>query len=150
MATTVADQLFVDTSILVYSTITSAPLYANAVQSLGDLRRDGTPLWVSRQILREYIAAVTRPQSFTQPLAPAVVVADIAYFQSVFHLAEDSAAVTAQLVRLLQTVAFGGKQVHDANIVATMLAHGIPKLLTHNTPDFARFASIITVVPLVP
>jgi predicted nucleic acid-binding protein len=42
----------------------------------------------------------------------------------------------------------GGKQVHDANIVATMLVYGIPKLLTHNTTDFARFSELITVLPL--
>ncbi len=35
-----------------------------------------------------------------------------------------------------------------ANIVATMQAHGIGHLPTHNTADFARFAHLITVVPL--
>jgi predicted nucleic acid-binding protein len=58
--------------------------------------------------------------------------------------------VTANLLHLLTTVPVAGRQVHDANIVATMLAHGVPKLLTHNTADFARFAAVITVVPLVP
>ena len=32
----------------------------------------------------------------------------------------------------------GGKQVHDANIVATMLAYGISSVPTHNTADFKR------------
>ena len=32
-----------------------------------------------------------------------------------------------------------GKQVHDANIVATMLAHGVGRLLTFNVADFQRF-----------
>ena len=41
-----------------------------------------------------------------------------------------------------------GKQVHDANIVATMLVHGITQVLTHNITDFARFSSLITVLPL--
>ncbi len=41
-------------------------------------------------------------------------------------------------------------QVHDANIVATMLAQGIQKLLTHNVADCKRFAAHITVMPLVP
>ncbi len=38
---------------------------------------------------------------------------------------------------------------HDANIGATMQVYGIRHLLTHNTADFARFAHLITVVPLV-
>ena len=41
-----------------------------------------------------------------------------------------------------------GKQVHDCNIVATMLANGIPRLATRNPTDFKRFASLITVVPV--
>ena len=39
----------------------------------------------------------------------------------------------------------GGKQVHDANIVATMLVYGIPCLLTHNARDFERFGDMVTV-----
>ncbi len=42
----------------------------------------------------------------------------------------------------------GDKQVHDANIVATMQAHGITHLLTHNIAYFARFAHLIKVVSL--
>src|SRR5437773_9652179 len=43
-----------------------------------------------------------------------------------------------------------GKQVHDANIVATMLGHGLDHILTHNTADFERFRGLIDVVPLAP
>ena len=56
--------------------------------------------------------------------------------------------MTAQLLHLLSSVQVAGKQVHDANIVATMLTYGVPKLLTNNTADFARFGHLITVVPL--
>jgi predicted nucleic acid-binding protein len=41
------------------------------------------------------------------------------------------------------------KQVHDANITATMLVYGIESLLTHNIADFQRFSHLITVVPLI-
>ena len=84
------------------------------------------------------------------PLPAAVVAADILYFQSTLRVAEDGPVVTSHLLTLLSTIAIGGKQVHDANIVATIQAYGIPKLLTHNTADFARFASVVTVLPLVP
>ena len=36
-----------------------------------------------------------------------------------------------------------------AVFVATMLVYGVRRLLTHNTADFAPFADLITVVPLV-
>ena len=48
----------------------------------------------------------------------------------------------------MEEIPSGGKQVHDANIVATMLIYGIPQILTHNTADFARFSELITVLPL--
>jgi predicted nucleic acid-binding protein len=40
-----------------------------------------------------------------------------------------------------------GRQVHDTNIVATMLEHGIYRLLTFNAADFRRFAGIIALKP---
>ena len=52
------------------------------------------------------------------------------------------------LENLLQNFSVAGKQVHDANIVATMQLHGIRHLLTNNGEDFARFSQLITVVPL--
>jgi len=39
----------------------------------------------------------------------------------------------------------GGKQVHDANVVASMLAYDIPCLLTHNIKDFQRFGEVISI-----
>lgn len=38
--------------------------------------------------------------------------------------------------------------VHDANIVATMLAHDIGAILTHNAADYNRFAGLISVLSL--
>jgi hypothetical protein len=54
----------------------------------------------------------------------------------------------ARLLTLLLTIPAGGAQIHDANIVATMQAYGIQRLLTENVADFARFAGVITLVPL--
>ena len=51
-----------------------------------------------------------------------------------------------QLLDLVRSVPMGGKQVHDANIVATMLAHGVGRLLTLNAADFRRFADRIELI----
>ena len=40
------------------------------------------------------------------------------------------------------------RQVHDTNIVATMLTYGIPRIVTNNPDDFAPFAALITIIPL--
>jgi predicted nucleic acid-binding protein len=72
----------------------------------------------------------------------------VLHFQSRFRIAEDGPACTEILLSLLQKVPFAGKQIHDANIVATALAYGIPRILTNNTSDFDRFSSLIEIVPL--
>ena len=48
----------------------------------------------------------------------------------------------------MEQVKIVGKQVHDANIVATMQAYQIPYLLTANIGDFNRFSTLITLLPL--
>lgn len=50
----------------------------------------------------------------------------------------------------METIAVGGKQIHDANIVATMQAYQIPKLFTLNVVDFQRYAGFIQVISLSP
>ena len=67
-----------------------------------------------------------------------------------FRLVEENSAVVTALLALAEHVPVAGKQIHDANIVATMQAHGIRRLLTHNTADSERFAGLLTIVPLVP
>jgi predicted nucleic acid-binding protein len=103
---------------------------------------------VSRQILREYLATLSRPQTFAKPRPARELVGDIRYFLGHFHLAEEGSVVTEKLLELIEGVNIGGKQIHDANVVATMLASGIPALLTHNVGDFARFREMIQVIPL--
>ena len=103
---------------------------------------------ISRQVLREYLATLSRPQTFAAPHRASDLAARVRYYQTRFQVAEDSSRVTEQLLALMQQVPVGGKQVHDANIVATMSVHGVPRLLTANPGDFFRFARLITIQPL--
>ena len=96
-------------------------------------------------MLREFIAARTRPQTFAQPSAPELVIERVHYLEEHFQVADDTATVTGRLVELMEDFKIGGKQVHDANIVATMLAYDIPCLLTHNARDFERFPERIRI-----
>ena len=150
MTTMAVDRVFVDTNVLVYATLPAAPLHPFAVASLQAAQQAGAELWISGQIVREFIATLTRPNTFAKPLTSAQAAQEAAQLRAAFPLAEDGPGVMRHLLALCQAFHFGGRQVHDANIVATMLEHGIAKLLTHNTADFVRFASVITVVPLVP
>jgi hypothetical protein len=54
--------------------------------------------------------------------------------------------VWVRLASLSRGFSFGGRQVHDANIVATMPAHGETGLPTFNDSDFRRSSSVIEIV----
>ncbi len=142
------ERIFLDTNILVYANAAEAPLHQLALSAIKTRYEAKGELWISRQILREYLVTFSRPQKFMNPRPISTVVERIRYFQSRFRVSEDNAIVTARLLELVQQFPTGGKQVHDANIVATMLAYGIPALLTNNTDDFTRFSGLISIVPL--
>lgn len=145
MATMDDKPLFIDTNILVYANVAAAPFHEQALSAIKAAHQSLRPIWISRQILREFIAARTRPQTFSQPLSPDVVIERIRYFEELFQVADDTATVTGLLIKLMRNFKIGGKQVHDANIVATMLAYNIPYLLTHNAKDFQRFGELIKI-----
>lgn len=149
MTTGAADPLFVDTNVLVFASVPEAPLHATALSAIQHWTRAGAELWMSRQILREFLATLSRPQTFGDPVPVLLLTPQIRFFERSFRVAEDSPAVTARLLALIERIPTGGKQIHDANIVATMLTFGVGRLLTHNVADFTRFGQLITVVPLV-
>ncbi len=150
MATTGGERVFIDTNVLIRANARSAPLHVEALQAIEVREQAGIDLWISRQVLREYLAVLTRPQAFTAPIAIKKLAPQVRLFETHFFVAAEGPSVTAQLLSLLESIPAGGKQIHDTNIVATMLVHGVRQLVTHNPDDFARFAHLITVVPLGP
>ncbi len=140
--------VFIDTNILVYASVSESPFHSVALNPIQSREQVGQELWISRQVLREYLATLTRLQAFSEPIPIATLTAEIHFFQNRFRVAEDNFQVTERLLTLMEEIFSGGKQVHDANIVATMLVYGIPQILTHNTADFARFSELVTVLPL--
>ncbi len=144
MATMDDKALFVDTNVLVYANVIETPLHKQALAAINVAYQSGRTIWISRQVIREYLVTMTRPQAF-QDLPKTTVLEQVDQFIEHFHVADDTAAVTGQLVKLMGDYKIGGKQVHDANIVASMLAYKIPCLLTHNVKDFERFEEMIRV-----
>jgi len=144
------EPVFVDTNVLVYAAIPAFPLHVDAKTRLTQLEADGAPLWISRQRLREYLSALSRPSTYTPPIPMTSLLADVSAFVSQFQVVEDGPAVTSALLTILAAVPCAGKQVYDANIVATMTTRSIRRLLTHNVSDFVRFSTWIDILPLTP
>ena len=139
--------MFVDTNVLVVARFADAPNRQAALDALSQERTTGT-LRISHQVIREYLAVVTRPQIWASPLPVAEAFLDVGRYASAFEILEDGQAVTDLLASMCREVPVAGKQVHDANIVATMLAHGERRLLTFNVKDFRRFGQRVELVAL--
>jgi predicted nucleic acid-binding protein len=123
-------------------------LYEEASSLILQARRDGAELWISRQVIREYLVQVTRPGLFERPLDSIQATEKAVTLRSLFAVADEDERVTNQLLRLLRDYSFGGKQIHDANIVATMLTYGIQKLVTTNYAGMKRFEGVVEVIHL--
>ena len=144
-----ADPVFVDTNVLVYADQAASAFHAPARAAVARLERDGAALWISRQVLREYLVTVTRPgPTGAPPMTRSEAAAAVEGFLAAYAIAEDGPEATTHLLKLLRAVPVGGKQVHDANIVATMLARGITRLLTFNATDFRRFEPLVELIAL--
>jgi len=142
------NSVFIDTNVLVYAAIKTSPFHLNAQQILDQHSSSGANLWISRQVIREYMATLSRGQNFSNPVPAIQLAIDVQKFTQLFSIADDNNQVTKNLLSLTQNHSVIGKQIHDANIVATMLACNITNLITHDVSDFTRFSSLITIIPL--
>ena len=138
--------MFLDTNVLVRARFEAAPDHAIARQRMQDAGESGEYLRISRQVVREYLATVTRPQRWSPPVQMDAALEHVAALEDRFEMLEDGPGVADMLKRLCLEVPVAGKQVHDANIVATMLAHGERRLLTFNGRDFRRYGVRIELI----
>ena len=140
--------MFVDTNVLVAARFVTAPAHVAACRCLDLAGNSEEPLHISRQVVREYLVVVTRPQIWLESLAIGDALKDATRLISSFTVLEDGPNVMAMLTALCREVPVAGKQIHDANIAATMLAHGERRLLTLNARDFRRYGERIELVKL--
>jgi predicted nucleic acid-binding protein len=148
MATTDVKPVFVDTNILVYANLTQSPFHKPALSALENFHNSGAELWISRQVLREYLAVMTRPILLTASIPTESLIEDVRAFSAALKIAEETSQTTETLLSLLGKFPTAGKQIHDANIVASMLSVGVRSLLTNNAEDFDRFSSEIEILDL--
>ncbi len=100
------------------------------------------------QNLAEFWNACTRPISRNGfGLKPLEADSRVRIIEARCQLLVDGLAVHQQWRRLLIANEISGVQVHDARLAASMLVHGVGKILTFNTRDFQRYAGIEAVHP---
>jgi predicted nucleic acid-binding protein len=155
MATRVADlavvpaRVMLDTNVLLAATDEGRAEHRDALKVVNDWAAGPTDLCTSGQVLREYLSVATRPtgQNGLGLNLPDALGNVRAIRGRTTLLAEDS-KVADRLLALLADVECRGKQVHDANLVATMLVHGVGIVVTMNLEDFSRFEQHVGLIRL--
>jgi predicted nucleic acid-binding protein len=143
------DRAMLDTNVLLAATDEGRAEHGQALEIVNDWPGRGTTLYTSGQIMREYLAVATRPAARNGlGLDLADALANVHALRGRTSLLAEDGKVTDRLLALLNDVACGGKQIHDANVVATMLVHGIDTIVTINLDDFVRFGQHVTLVGL--
>jgi predicted nucleic acid-binding protein len=149
MAMTDDSVVLVDTNVLLSATAPFRPLHRAALAVLNDWPNQGTILATTGQVLREYLAVATRPvEANGLGLGVDDALSNVAAFRGRMRLLVDSEAVWDRLHALIATYGCMGKQIHDANLVATALTSGVERLVTANAGDFKRFAADIETIDL--
>jgi predicted nucleic acid-binding protein len=136
-------EVFLDTSLIVAATVDLHPAHQSDVMYVDRAVSAGLDLCISAQVCREFLVVLTR-----QPVSERVFRLDEALealkvWTTGCRVLEDNGAVLQQLLSLVQDHQVRGKQVHDCNIVATMLVNGVYRLATRNGADFKRYGSLI-------
>jgi predicted nucleic acid-binding protein len=108
---------------------------------------DGINFAISPQIVREYLVVLTRGLPPDDP-ARSAALHNVRKFVEAFSLLDENSESVARLQTIMENFDVGGKQIHDANIVAVMLVHGVKRLLTYNLDDFKKFDHWIEILGL--
>lgn len=146
MTTTVAESAFLDTNVVLHAVHEDSPYRVPCRAALESLRAENVVLCVSGQVIREMLVNLTHPRSFARPKSPreAVSLARL-LLEQVDYLDEGQSDVVEKTLALAAQFDVAGKQIHDCSIVATMLVHGVPRLITRNARDFSRFRDQIRI-----
>lgn len=133
----------VDTNVLLRFADRIDPLRPTVRSAIRSLRSEGHVLHSTSQNFAEFWNAATRPADKNGwGLAPKSADRWLRSVERIFRLLPDSIAVYPEWRRLVVDFSVSGVKVHDARLVATMIAYDITHILTFNPVDFSRYASI--------
>jgi predicted nucleic acid-binding protein len=132
--------VLVDTNVLLRRTQPNHPSHAVAVESVAVLLAADEPVYFTLQNIVEFWNVATRPlENNGLGFTLEVTLTEVGTIERLLTRLPDVPASYAEWRRLVVQHNVRGVKVHDARIVAVMNIHGVGKILTFNTADFARF-----------
>lgn len=140
-----ARDVFLDTSLLVAATVDLHPAHAAAAKWIEDALSSDLELCISAQVCREFLVVLTRQPVSERVFELREALDALNAWKAGCRILEEGAAALEQLLLLIEKHQVRGKQVHDCNIVATMLVNGVHRLATRNAADFKRYEGLIQV-----
>jgi predicted nucleic acid-binding protein len=150
MATTAAERVLLDTSLLVAASVVPHPGHEAAVAHLEKLKTDGALPCLTPQVCREFLVVLTRQPVSGVAFTVDEALAALQQWTDICTLLEEDEAVVTEWLQLVRERQVRGKSLHDCNLVAVMLAHGMQRVATRNAADFERYDDLITVEPVTP
>lgn len=144
----VAPRYLADTNILLRISRQSDPQHQLIAVALKELERQGSELCYALQNIAEFWNVCTRPET-SNGYGLSIPETDqrAEYIEGTMTLLPDSDRVYSIWRQLVVTNNVRGIQVHDAHLVATMIAHDITHILTLNQADFVRYAGVTAIHP---
>jgi toxin-antitoxin system PIN domain toxin len=138
----------VDTNILVFSVIRTAPQHERARTIVRDFA-EGAAAWaIPWPCAYEFLRVVTHPRVYHPPMPIEMALADIGSIlasPSLVMLSE-TARHGAMMEEIIRASRVTGNLVHDAHIAALCMEHGVSALLTGDR-DFHRFRDLRVIDP---
>jgi predicted nucleic acid-binding protein len=128
----------VDTNVLVRLVVPADSRYTSARRAVEALEEEG--LFTASQNFMEFWNVATRPIE-NNGLGQTIAVADrvLRSFEQAFLRLPEPAEIYDRWRELVVRFGVSGVKVHDARLVALMLANDIVRILTFNSADFRRY-----------
>jgi predicted nucleic acid-binding protein len=140
--------ILLDTNILLRYARIADPDFTTVDTSVNTLHANGEVLCVVPQNVYEFWAVATRPTA-ANGLGFSVQECQVQFarVKRLFRLLPDLPTLFSEWETLVGAYACHGRVSFDARLVASMLIHGVTRLLTFNGADFARFPGLTVLDP---
>ena len=137
-----------DTNLLLRLADPASAQHPIATQALARLLGQGDEVYLTPQNFIEFWAVATRPTEANGfGWTSERTAREVAELQQRFPMLPDSPDIFTRWLDLVKRLPVHGKRVHDARLVAVLLAHAIEHLITFNTSDFNVFKSLSLIDP---
>ncbi len=139
-----------DTNILVYAHRRGSTYHTEAYRLVATLAESREPYALFWPSLYEFVRVVTHHRVFDPPSLPGEAFEALAQFLAPpgVHVLSEGILHHEILEKVLRESPVSGNLMHDAQLVALALEHGVHQILTADA-DFSRFPQVLSRNPLV-